>query len=221
MQASLRRLLVGAVRRPRILWTSRRLKHEKRTATNRLLSFSQPYKLHVGSGQVYFPGWVNIDADAVAKADVNWDIRYGLLAPDASCQYVYNEHVLEHLAVEAGLTFLRECRRVLAPGGVLRVAMPSLDAIIEKSANGTWRDQDWLTWPEHQFIKTRAEMINISFRWWGHQWLYDREELHRRLWESGFTEIANVEWGVSEEPMLCGRESRKDSLLICEARVRD
>ena len=113
-------------------WTTRDVR-----PVNRLLSFSQPYKLHVGCGQVYFPGWVNIDANAATKADVNWDIRHGLLAPDASCQYVYNEHVLEHLPVEAGLTFLRECRRVLAPGGVLRVAMPSLDAIIEKSANGT------------------------------------------------------------------------------------
>ena len=161
---------------------------------------------------------MNIDANAATKADINWDIRHGLLAPDASCQYVYNEHVLEHLPVEAGLTFLRECRRVLAPGGVLRVAMPSLDAIIEKSANGTWRNQDWLTWPEHEYIATRTEMLNISFHHWGHQWLYDREELHRRLSEAGFADILNVELGTSVVPEFCNRETRKDSLLICEAR---
>ena len=218
MQASLRRLLVGAERRRRNLWTSWWLNHEKRTVINRLLSFSQPYKFHVGCGQVYFPGWVNIDANAATKADVHWDIRYGLLVPDASCQYVYNEHVLEHLAVEAGLTFLRECRRVLTPGGVLRVAMPSLDALIEKSAKGTWRNQDWLTWPEYQNIATCAEMLNVSFRHWGHQWLYDREELHRRLSEAGFADILDVELGTSVVPELCNRETRKDSLLICEAR---
>ncbi len=218
MQASFQRLLVGAVRRARNLWKSWRLKHKKRTAINRLLSFSQPYKLHVGCGQVYFPGWVNIDVNAATKADVNWDVRYGLAAPDASCQYVYNEHVLEHLAVGDGLTFLRECRRVLAPGGVLRVAMPSLDVLIEKSANGTWRNQDWLTRPDYEYIATRAEMLNICFHHWGHQWLYDREELHRRLSEAGFVEILDVGLGTSDVPELCNRETRKDSLLICEAR---
>jgi predicted SAM-dependent methyltransferase len=172
----------------------------------------------VGCGQVRFPGWVNIDADAGTKADVVWDIRHGLLAPDASCRCIYNEHVLEHLAVEDGLSFLRECCRALAPGGVLRVAMPSLDVIIEKSANGTWRDQDWLSWPGYESVATRAEMLNLSFRNWGHQWLYDREELHRRLAEAGFVDICDVKWGTSCVPELCNRETRKDSLLICEAR---
>mgnify|MGYP003793632747 CR=1 FL=1 len=99
----------------------------------------------------------------------------------------------------------------------MRVAMPSLDDLIKKSYEGNWREQDWLTWPKYQHIKTRAEMLNISFREWGHQWLYDREELHRRLQEAGFTKIKDVEWGVSDWPELCGLETRLDSGLICEA----
>ena len=55
----------------------------------------------------------------------------------------------------------------------MRIAMRSLDRIIEKSYLGNGKDQDWLKWQEDQFIKTRAEMLNISFRWWRHQWLYD------------------------------------------------
>ena len=80
------------------------------------------------------------------------------------------------------------------------------------------RDQDWLTWPSSQFIRTRAEMLNIAFRWWGHQWLYDHEELDRRLREAGWEELAPVEWGQSRHPALRERETRVDSLLIFEAR---
>jgi predicted SAM-dependent methyltransferase len=95
--------------------------------------------------------------------------------------------------------------------------MPSLDFLLERLCAGRWREQDWLTWPDHQFIQTRAEMVNIFFRWWGHEWIYDAEEFHRRLKEAGFTDIRDVAWGESEVPELRKRETRKDSLLICEA----
>jgi predicted SAM-dependent methyltransferase len=119
--------------------------------------------------------------------------------------------------VVSGVGFLLECRRVLVPEGVLRIAMPSLDDLIDKSHRGNWRDQDWLTWPEHQFIETRAEMLNISFRSWGHQWLYDREELYRRLREAGWTTVRETSWGTSVIPELQNLETRLDSRLICEA----
>ncbi|MEG4086302.1 methyltransferase domain-containing protein [Microcoleus sp. POL10_C6] len=175
-------------------------------------------KLHIGCGQVKLAGWVNIDESLhPGITDVQLDITKGLPYDDNSCSLIHHEHFLEHLSAEAGLNFLKECYRVLKLGGVMRIAMPSLDLIIEKYYLGNWKDQDWLKWPEYQFIQTRAEMLNISFRWWGHQWLYDREELHRRLQEAGFTIIRDVEWGNSDIPELRKLETRKDSLLICEA----
>jgi hypothetical protein len=52
-------------------------------------------------------------------------------------------------------------------------------------------------------------MLNMAFRAWGHKWLYDREELHRRLHEAGFTRVKDVEWGGSEEVELRNRETRR------------
>jgi predicted SAM-dependent methyltransferase len=60
-------------------------------------------------------------------------------------------------------------------------------------------------------------MVNIFFRWWGHQWIYDTEEFHRRLEEAGFSRFRNMPWGQSNIPEFVGLETRKDSLLICEA----
>ncbi len=119
--------------------------------------------------------------------------------------------------MEAAVNFLQECNRVLQFGGIMRIAMPSLEFVIQKYNSEDWRSgQDWLTWPEYQFIQTRAEMLNIALRWWGHQYLYDREELYRRLQEAGFEKIRDVEWGMSDVSELINRETRKDSLLICE-----
>jgi predicted SAM-dependent methyltransferase len=185
----------------------------------KLRTFSRPLKLHLGCGRVRLKDWVNIDSDtSLGTADIVWDLTRGIPVDNSSCKLVYCEHLLEHFTVEQGLSLLRECYRVLEPGGVLRVAMPSLDVLIKDSYLGSWRGQDWLSWPQYQFIETRAEMLNIAFRGWGHKWLYDQEELHRRLKESGFKDIRDAEWGTSDIDDFTGLEIRKDSLLICEAK---
>ncbi len=189
----------------------------------RFLDFSDketPYKLHVGCGQNIFDGWINIDIEGGnPDIDLIWDVRNGLPFENGSCGLIYNENVLEHLTSEEGLSFLKECQRVLQVGGILRVAMPSLENIVEKYQSENWQNQDWLTWPDYQFVRTRAEMINISFRWWDHKWLYDLEELNCKLVEAGFITINTAKWGESVTSELLNRETRSDSLLIVEASI--
>ncbi|NMC73726.1 MAG: methyltransferase domain-containing protein [Geobacteraceae bacterium] len=126
------------------------------------------------------------------------------------------EHVLEHVPFSTGVFFLREARRVLMPGGVIRIAMPDLDDLIDGYQND-WRRFDWVNWPAHHFIQTRAEMINIAFRWWGHQHLYNREELERALHDAGFRQYSFRQPGESDFPDLCGLETRPESTLIVDA----
>ncbi|MCZ8036836.1 MAG: methyltransferase domain-containing protein [Microcystis sp. LE17-20A] len=184
-----------------------------------LVNFEKPYKFHVGCGSIKLNEWINIDLEKINEVtDIVWTVDQGFpFAEKNSCSFIYNEHFLEHLSVKEAMIFLKDCYRVLVPNGVLRIAMPSLEYTINKYCSDNWQDQDWLTWKGHEFIKTRAEMINIAFRWWGHKWLYDREELHRRLQEAGFEKIRDVEWGCSEIPELRNLETRRDSILICEA----
>jgi predicted SAM-dependent methyltransferase len=171
-------------------------------------------RLHVGCGKIRLDGWVN--ADVVPGAQLIIDLRWPLPFPANYLERIYSEHVLEHVTYETAVRFLREARRVLKPGGVIRIAMPDLDDLIEGYCQN-WRRFDWVQWPEHSFIKTRAQMINIAFRWWDHQHLYNREELARALGDAGFDEFQFVNFGASEYDDLRGLESRLDSMLIAEA----
>ncbi|MEK8090578.1 class I SAM-dependent methyltransferase [Thermithiobacillus plumbiphilus] len=171
--------------------------------------------LHLGCGRIYFDGWLNIDLDSPV-ADLNLDLSQPLPLANGSVHYIYNEHFMEHLDLASGMRLLAECRRVLQPGGVLRIAMPDLDYLLDKY-KGEWRDQDWLRWPEYQFVETRAQMLNMAMREWGHQYLYNREELELRLRQCGFTKIDFLSFGFSLHESLCNRETRPDSMLIAEA----
>lgn len=75
--------------------------------------------LHFGAGpnQLAAP-WQNLT--------VEHDIRKPLRFPDGSASRICAEHVIEHVAFSDGVRFLQECRRVLEPGGTLRIGFPDV-----------------------------------------------------------------------------------------------
>ena len=176
-----------------------------------------PYKLHVGCGTKPFAGWINIDLKARPHVELVWNVTDGLPFPNGSCELIHSEHVLEHIPLVQAVGFLRECHRVLKVGGVVRVGMPCVAEAVRRYHEDTWREATWLKTFGYTHLQTRAEYVNVCFRHWGHQWLYDVEELTRRLEEAGFRTIRPVAWGESEQPELRQRETRQETLLICEA----
>jgi predicted SAM-dependent methyltransferase len=173
-------------------------------------------KLHVGCGENYFDGWINVDIDS-SKADIFHDLAKPLWFYDNTVDFIYSEHFIEHIGIKHAQNMFKEFYRVLKPGGILRIATPDLDYLVKKYVSASWKDQDWIEIYNYQRIQTRAEMLNICFREWGHQYLYDAEELERRLREVGFGKISRQEWNVSMCAELANRETRKDSKLIIEA----
>jgi predicted SAM-dependent methyltransferase len=180
-----------------------------------------PIKLHLGCGTVYKEGWINVDNNSdnnIQKIDINWDLRMPLPFPDNSADFIYNEHFLEHLTVEEGISSIKDYYRVLKPGGVMRIAMPDLENIILAYNDLNWKEnnKEFLEKFGLTFIQTRAERININFRWWGHKWLYDWEELERRLKEAGCEKIKRCTLFESEHEELKNLETLNESTLIAE-----
>jgi predicted SAM-dependent methyltransferase len=173
-------------------------------------------KLHVGCGPVNLPGWINIDHGATSSADIRLDITQGLPYDSESIDLIYSEHFIEHFTVEQGVALFRDFHRVLKPGGVVRTATPDMRFILKRYFF-MWRRQEWLTRYGYEYIQTRAEMVNIGFREWGHQYIYDEEELVRRLKEAGFQRTTREKLNRSRHVDLRNLETRKDSTLIVEA----
>lgn len=176
-------------------------------------------KLNIGCGTDYKKGWINIDNnsdDNIEKLDLHWDLRYPLPFEDNSVDYIFHEHFMEHLDVAEGINSTRDCLRVLKPGGVLRIATPDLAKTVDKYLHVEIEDDKTIKKYQLDFIKTKAERINVAFRWWGHKWLYDWEELERRLKEAGCTKIKHCTFGKSTHKALSKLETREESTLIVE-----
>ena len=85
--------------------------------------------LNVGCGERIHEDWVNLDLVPRRPGVIAHDIRSGLPFADNSFSAVYHSHVLEHMRRSAAPALLRECYRVLEPGGILRVVVPDLETI--------------------------------------------------------------------------------------------
>ncbi len=85
--------------------------------------------LNLGCGRIFNPDWINVDFESSGPDVLPYDLRLGLPFPDESMELVYHSHVLEHFSKRRGEFLLRECLRVLRPGGLLRLAVPDLENI--------------------------------------------------------------------------------------------
>ena len=161
-----------------------------------------PLRLHLGCGQSPIPGWLNIDVQLLPGVDRVLDVRRGL--PFENVAAIYGEHFLEHLELEEGLACLVECRRALAPDGILRVSTPNLDWVLASH----YRYGGWAT--EEEAISDCFRM-NRAFHGWGHRFLYNRQALEAALSAAGFSTITMHRYGESDVPELAGLERHEKS----------
>lgn len=178
-----------------------------------------PVKLNIGCGTDYKKGWINIDNNSdnnIDKLDLNWDLRNPLPFEENSVDFVFNEHFFEHLTIDEAQITIKDLMRVLKPGGVMRIAMPDLERVVNNYLHTPLNKDPVIKKFKMDYIKTKAEWMNISFRWWGHKWLYDWEELERRLREAGYPNANRATLNKSLHPDLRNLETRDESYLIAE-----
>jgi len=108
--------------------------------------------------------------------------------PDASVEAIYSSHMIEHLDRGDADMFLREARRVLQPGGVIRLSTPGLKQLV--AAYGSHGDGD--NFIESLFTcidRPRSLLARLREVFTGprhHLWLYDEASLCALLARHGF-----------------------------------
>lgn len=118
------------------------------------------------------------------------DITEPLPFDDGCVDWVYAEHLIEHVPFPAALGWLKEVRRILAPGGLLRLSTPDLAIYVEGYASGGFFAKHRRRLAKIRvgppMPQRRAFMVNQIFYHFGHRWIYDAEELGFILGEAGF-----------------------------------
>ncbi len=186
---------------------------KNRTLLEAYLSRSGSRKLQIGSGRVRLPGWLNTDVGL--GADIFFlDATRTFPLPSDTFDYVFSEHMIEHIPYGAGRLMLRECARVLKPGGVVRIVTPDL-AFLFALYSDPQRDlhRRYIRWACDDHIEDRSGydvgfVVNAFVRHWGHQFIYDESTLGGSLRDAGFSSIKKAQLGDSEHAELRELENR-------------
>ena len=167
-------------------------------------------RLHLGCSALLRTGWFNTD---------KYPRRLGVAYCDATGRYpfendvfdyVFTEHMIEHVPYAGGRSLARECMRVLKPGGKLRICTPDLDRILALRHPMSPIEKEYVqfalgTIPDAVDGQT-SFIINQFMRAWGHTFIYDRETLSGLMRAAGFIDVTERLPGESDDPELVGVE---------------
>lgn len=206
-----------------------------------------PIKLHLGCGSHRPDGWVNVDGSWNARLAkipllrkalgffhlvpgellrIPWDshisicdVRKPLPFPNGSAQGVYASHLLDCLHLFETQRLLKECFRVLRPGGVLRVVVedirPILQEYLEERPSARLSEELACLRPADRLMARllcknpeppRGGFLYELYRrvtdFQTRKWAYDADSLKFHLKEAGFGDISERKFLDSQIPKI-------------------
>ena len=153
---------------------------------------------------------------------IQGDARERLPFDDAAFEWAYAEHFIEHITLRDAVSWLTEVKRILSPGGFVRITTPDLRRYVE----GYLAPDDGFFAAHRERIEQfglpametrRAWMVNQIFQFWGHRWIYDRDELRWAGEQAGFAaqgfsecayregrdaEVAKLDWDLRNDETI-------------------
>ncbi len=172
-------------------------------------------KLHIGCGKCLLDGWINTDIKPCSDDILYMDITKPFPFQDNFFKYIFSEHVCEHITFKDYISSLSEIHRVLKPGGVYRVAMPTLDFLLnlyDKPNNAL--HSKYIQWSNDSFgfadqcLKSFTSKdlavitLNNFMHNWGHKFIYSNEMTEHILKIAGFRNVKRCNIGESHYPEL-------------------
>lgn len=152
-------------------------------------------KLNLGSWKnMFYYGWVNIDiadlsqfAKEQAYRFRQIDVTKGIPCGDNEVDIIFHSHLLEHFSRIEGFQFLKECHRVMKPGGIIRVSVPDAEKLAMKYLDGSIKEYRYVNVGvenAHDDAEALHELLYAN-----HKTLYDMRALTQVLSEAGFSSI--------------------------------
>jgi SAM-dependent methyltransferase len=128
------------------------------------------------------------------------DITKPLPFIDDSIDFIFTEHVVEHIEIIEAIGFFKECYRVLKKGSIVRTVMPFVDVIVNRPYGNQWRKyfENNISHLIEKELKQLKDIelgiqdyadvlqINALFYKCGHKFLWDTQLLYDLLNHIGF-----------------------------------
>lgn len=184
--------------------------------SNTISEISALKRLNWGCGGHTLPGWINSDNKTGSHINLSCDIREGLPLETGSMDYVVSIHALPEVPYDGLVPVLQELRRVLRPGGVIRLCLPDLLKGIEAYRRG---DRDYFLIPDEDAKSIGAKLIT-QLIWYGYsRTLFTSEFIEEMLIKAGFSKVNHCAYRktASEFPEIVDLDNREPESLYVEA----
>lgn len=146
-------------------------------------------KLHLGCGSRNFgENWIHVDAQKLPHIDFN-DVTSFPFENDIF-SVIYASHLIAYFDREEIIPILQEWRRVLKPGGILRLATPNVYQMGELYINLKVTLEDILG-PLYGRMESNGKIIY-------HKTTYDYVDLKKLLLNVGFKDVSIYDWRKTE-----------------------
>lgn len=177
-------------------------------------------RLNWGSSSHTAPGWINSDLRPKPGVDLVADIRRGLPLASGCLDYAVSVHALPEIPYPELVPVLAELRRVLKPGGTLRLVLPDLDRAIEAYRRG---DESYFKVGPEDAGSLSGRLI-VQMLWYGYsRSLFTAEFTAELLVKAGFDRVAHCSYRETQSSFaeIVALDNREDESLYVEARAPD
>jgi len=144
------------------------------------------------------------------------DILQGLPLESDSVDYAVSIHALPEMAYPNLVPVLQELRRVLKPGGVLRVSVPDLDKGIAAYQRG---DRDYFLIPDDEAKSIGGKFV-VQMLWYGYsKLLFTPGFIEEMLIKAGFACVNHCGFKETRTPWpdILEFDNRENESLFVEA----
>lgn len=203
-------------------------------------------RVNLGCGIIALPGWENYDKSPVMllrkvpfllKALVKFKVltpshvqswpdnvqRRDLTKPlpqkDATVEAIYSSHMFEHVYLTEARALAKEAFRVMAPGGIIRLALPDGELwarqLIESDGNeeaGAHYNERLGAYP---VVRPKGRrMFTFMMGGSAHKWQPTRGLIRSMLEEAGFADFRELAYQQGDLPQLTEVEVRPESMFF-------